>query len=351
MSAVQARIHFSLKQELKLLKNIIAENAPGEYDYQPDTGSRKARKSDYANVDVIPVSDPNASTMAQKIVQYQAVLQLAQSAPQYYNMPLLHRQMIDVLGIKNAHKLIPLPEDQKPTDPVTENQNVLMGRPVKAFAYQDHEAHIQVHMGAMKDPKIAQLLGQNPQAQVLQAAMLAHINEHLGFAYRVEIEKQLGFNLPPTTDDSGEDLYMDPQQEARLAPMLSQAAQRLLQANQAQAAQQQNMQQAQDPIVQMQQQELQLKQQELQMKQQMNQAEIQLKQEHLALEKQRIGAQAAMETMKTMAKNQQHMVDTGAEIVHKVADLKHERDAQKREIMADAAKTIYHKNTETKGNQ
>jgi len=351
MSAVQARIHFSLKQELKLLKNIIAENAPTEYDYEPDTGSRKARKSDYANVDVIPVSDPNASTMAQKIVQYQAVLQLAQSAPQYYNMPLLHRQMIDVLGIKNANKLIPLPEDMKPTDPVTENQDVLMGKPVKAFAYQDHESHIQVHMSAMKDPKIAQLIGQNPQAQVIQAAMMAHINEHLGFAYRVEIEKQLGFNLPPTVDASGDNIYMDPEQEARLAPMLSQAAQRLLQSNQAQAAQQQNQQQAQDPIVQMQQQELQLKQQELQMKQQMNQAEIQLKQQHLELEKQRITSQAQMETFKTLAKGQQHLIDTGAEVVHKVADLRHEQDNKKREIMADAAKTIYNKNTETKGNQ
>ena len=351
MSAVQARIHFSLKQELKLLKNIIAENAPTEYDYEPDTGSRKARKSDYANVDVIPVSDPNASTMAQKIVQYQAVLQLAQSAPQYYNMPLLHRQMIDVLGVKNANKLIPLPEDMKPTDPVTENQDVLMGKPVKAFAYQDHESHIQVHMSAMKDPKIAQLIGQNPQAQVIQAAMMAHINEHLGFAYRVEIEKQLGFNLPPTVDASGDSIYMDPEQEARLAPMLSQAAQRLLQSNQAQAAQQQNQQQAQDPIVQMQQQELQLKQQELQMKQQMNQAEIQLKQQHLELEKQRITSQAQMETFKTLAKGQQHLIDTGADVVHKVADLRHEQDNKKREIMADAAKTIYNKNTETKGNQ
>jgi hypothetical protein len=351
MSAVQARIHFSLKQELKLLKNIIAENAPTEYDYEPDTGSRKARKSDYANVDVIPVSDPNASTMAQKIVQYQAVLQLAQSAPQYYNMPLLHRQMIDVLGVKNANKLIPLPEDMKPTDPVTENQDVLMGKPVKAFAYQDHESHIQVHMSAMKDPKIAQLIGQNPQAQVIQAAMMAHINEHLGFAYRVEIEKQLGFNLPPTVDASGDNIYMDPEQEARLAPMLSQAAQRLLQSNQAQAAQQQNQQQAQDPIVQMQQQELQLKQQELQMKQQMNQAEIQLKQQHLELEKQRITSQAQMETFKTLAKGQQHLIDTGADVVHKVADLRHEQDNKKREIMADAAKTIYNKNTETKGNQ
>ena len=192
MSAVQARIHFSLKQELKLLKEIISEYAPDEYDYEPSEGSRKAKKSDYENVDVIPVSDPNAATMAQKIVQYQAVMQLAQTAPQYYNMPLLHRQMIDVLGVKNAAKLIPLPEDMKPEDPVTENQNILMGKPVKAFQYQDHQAHITVHMSAMQDPKIAQVIGQNPQAQTMQSSMMAHINEHLGFAYRVEIEKQLG---------------------------------------------------------------------------------------------------------------------------------------------------------------
>jgi hypothetical protein len=291
MSAVQSRIHFSLKQELKLLKEIIADNAPGEYDYQPEEGSRKARKSDYKNVDVIPVSDPNASTMAQKIVQYQAVLQLAQSAPQYYNMPLLHRQMIDVLGIKNAHKLIPLPEDMKPMDPVTENQNILMQKPVKAFAYQDHQAHITVHMSAMQDPKIAQLLGQNPQAQALQAAMMAHINEHLGFQYRVEIENKLGFSMPPVKDASGEDIYIDPEAEARLAPMLAQAAQKLLQQNQAQMAQQQAQQQAQDPIIQMQQQELQLKQQEQQRKAQKDAADIQLRNQQQQIEQMRIQSQ------------------------------------------------------------
>ena len=291
MSAVQSRIHFSLKQELKLLKEIIADNAPGEYDYQPEEGSRKARKSDYKNVDVIPVSDPNASTMAQKIVQYQAVLQLAQSAPQYYNMPLLHRQMIDVLGIKNAHKLIPLPEDMKPMDPVTENQNILMQKPVKAFAYQDHQAHITVHMSAMQDPKIAQLLGQNPQAQALQAAMMAHINEHLGFQYRVEIENKLGFSMPPVKDATGEDIHIDPEAEARLAPMLAQAAQKLLQQNQAQKAQQQAQQQAQDPIIQMQQQELQLKQQEQQRKAQKDAADIQLRNKQQQIEQMRIQSQ------------------------------------------------------------
>jgi len=292
MSAVQARIHFSLKQELKLLKNIIAENAPSDYDYEPEEGSRKAKKSDYKNIDVIPVSDPNASTMAQKIVQYQAVLQLAQTSPQFYNMPLLHRQMLEVLGIKEAHKLVPMSDDQKPQDPVTENQSILMGKPVKAFAYQNHEAHIIVHTTSMQDPKVVQVLGQSPQAQALQAAMQAHINEHLGFGYRVEIEKQLGMNLPPQKNASGEDINMDPEVEARLAPLLAQAAQRLLQMNQAQAQQQQAQQQAQDPMVQMQQAELQLKQQDLQRKAQKDQMDAQLKQAQLQIDKERVDNQA-----------------------------------------------------------
>lgn len=295
MSAVQARIHFSLKQELKLLKTIIADNAPSDYDYEPEEGSRKAKKSDYKNVDVIPVSDPNASTMAQKIVQYQAVLQLAQTSPQFYNMPLLHRQMLEVLGIKEAQKLVPMSEDQKPQDPVTENQNILMGKPVKAFAYQNHEAHIIVHTTSMQDPKVVQVLGQSPQAQALQAAMQAHINEHLGFGYRVEIEKQLGMNLPPQKDASGEDINMDPEVEARLAPLLAQAAQRLLQMNQAQAQQQQAQQQAQDPMVQMQQAELQIKQQDLQRKAQKDQSDAQLKAAQIEIEKARVDNQAKAE--------------------------------------------------------
>ena len=277
MSAVQARVHFSLKQELKLLKEIIAENAPDEYEYEPSEGARRAKKSDYLSIEVIPVSDPNASTMAQKIVQYQAVLQLAQSAPQYYNMPLLHRQMIDVLGIKNAQKLIPLPEDQKPQDPVTENQSIFTQKPIKAFAYQDHQAHITVHMAALQDPKIAQLIGQNPQAQALHGAFMAHINEHLGFAYRIGIEQQLGVNLPPQTDESGEDINMDPELEAKLAPLLAQAAAQLLEKNKSEMAQRQAQQQAQDPIVQMQQQELQIKAQEQQRKAQKDQVDAQLK--------------------------------------------------------------------------
>jgi hypothetical protein len=290
MSAVQARIHFSMKQELKLLKHIIAAYTPDEYPYQPVEGSRFAKKSDYDNVDVIPVSDPNASTMAQKIVQYQAVLQLAQGAPQLYNLPLLHRQMLDVLGIKNASKLIPMDEDQKPTDPVSENQNVLKGKPVKAFLYQDHQAHITVHMSAMQDPKIMQLLQNNPMAGALQSAMMAHINEHLGFEYRKQIEMQLGMSLPPQQDASGEDVNMNPEVEARLAPMLAEAATRLLQQNQAQVAQQQAQQQAQDPIIQMQQQELQLKMQEQQRKVAKDAADVALEQERLAIEGMKVEA-------------------------------------------------------------
>jgi hypothetical protein len=288
MSAVQARVHYSLKQELKLLKVIIADYTPEEYDYEPVEGSRLAKKSDYDNVDVIPVSDPNASTMAQKIVQYQAVLQLAQGAPQLYNLPLLHRQMLDVLGIKNASKLIPLEEDQKPLDPVSENQNILMMKPVKAFQYQDHQAHITVHMSAMQDPKIMALLQNNPMAQALQSAMMAHINEHLGFQYRVEIEKQLGMTLPPMHDESGEENNMDPAVEAKLAPMLAQAATQLLQMNKSQAAQQQAQQQAQDPLLQLQQQEVQIKQADQARKAAKDMADVELEKQRLALEEQRI---------------------------------------------------------------
>ena len=304
MSAVQARIHYSMKQELKLLKTIIADYTPEEYDYEPVEGSPRAKKSDYDNVDVIPVSDPNASTMAQKIVQYQAVLQLAQGAPQLYNLPLLHRQMLDVLGIKNANKLIPMAEDQKPADPVTENQNVLSMKPVKAFLYQDHKAHIVVHMSAMQDPKITQLLEGNPMAQQVMSAMQAHIAEHLGFEYRKQIEMQLGMNLPPQTDEAGEETNMAPEVEARLAPMLAQAAQRLLQQNQAEQAQKQAQQQAQDPIVQMQQQELQIKAAEQKRKADKDKADIMLKQEQLGVEKQRITTQAKVESAKAIMQSE-----------------------------------------------
>jgi hypothetical protein len=260
MSAVQARVHFSMKEEFKLLKDIIRDNAPESYDYEPVGGDRKLKQSDYDMVNVIPVSDPNSATMAQRIMQYQAVIQLSQTAPQIYDLPHLHRQMIEVLGIKNADKLIPLDDEQKPKDPVYENMAIINMKPVKAFQYQDHQAHIQVHMSAMQDPVIMKLVGQNPNAQAMQAAMMAHIAEHTAFAYRQRIEQQLGIPLPP----EGEDL--PPQVELALSSMMAQAAQQVLQENQAQAAQQQAQQQAQDPVVQMQQQELQIKQGELTLK-------------------------------------------------------------------------------------
>jgi hypothetical protein len=292
MSAVQSRIHYSMKQELKLLKEIIRDYTPDEYNYVPEEGSPRAKQSDYDLVTVIPVSDPNAATMAQKIVQYQAVLQLAQGAPQIYNLPQLHRQMLDVLGIRNPQKLIPLEDDKKPKDPVTENMDVLTMKPLKAFIYQDHEAHIITHTNFMKDPLTAQIIGQNPQAQMMAAALNAHIAEHFGFKYRQMMEQQLGAPLPYLKDD---DETIPEDYEVQLSRLVAQASAQLLQQNQAQAAQQQAQQQAQDPIIQMQQQELQIKAQDVQRKAQKDQADIQLKQEQLNVERDRIAAQVEIE--------------------------------------------------------
>jgi len=320
MSAVQARVHYSLKQELKLLKKIIAEYTPEEYSYEPNEGSRFAKKSDYDDVDVIPVSDPNASTMAQKIVQYQAVMQLAAQSPNLFNMPLLYRQMLDVLSIKDAQKLVPLPEDMKPKDPVTENQDILMLKPAKAFARQDHKAHIQVHMAPMQDPMIMQMLQGNPQAQQMQAAMQAHIAEHLGMQYRIEIEQRLGMALPPQYDEAGEEVEMDPALEAKLAPLLAQAAQQVLQQNQAQAAQQQAAQQAQDPLLQLQQREVAIKEADQQRKAQKDQIDAMLKGKQLTIEEQRIQAQAkdaADKTKNEMLKVAAEMRDNREKLVIK----------------------------------
>jgi len=344
MSAVQARIHYSMKQELWLLKEIIAAYTPEDYNYEPEEGSRRAKRSDYDNIDVIPVSDPNASTMAQKIVQYQAVFQLAQAAPNLYNMPMLHRQMLDVLGINDAHKLVPIEDDLKPTDPITENQNVLRMKPLKAFAFQDHKAHIAIHMSAMQDPMIQQLLKNNPAAQQMMAAMMSHLNEHIGFQYRNDIQEQLGMTLPPQFDESGEEVQMDPEVEARLAPMLAQAAQRLLMKNQAQMAQQQAQQQAQDPLVQMQMQELQLKAQEQQRKAQKDSADNALKVAQLQIERQRIAAQqqtAQMQQrndlMKTAAEmsnaRDMEIAKTGVDVLKHMSETvrkREDREAQER---------------------
>lgn len=292
MSAVQARVHFSMKEEFKLLKDIIRDHAPTSYNYEPIGGNRQLKQSDYDVVNVIPVSDPNSATMAQRIMQYQAVIQLSQTAPQIYDLPHLHRQMIEVLGIKNADKLIPLEEDQKPKDPVFENMAIINMKPVKAFQYQDHQAHIQVHMSAMQDPLIMKMVGQNPQAQAMQAAMMAHIAEHTAFAYRQRIEQQLGIALPP----EGEDL--PPQVEIALSGMMAQAAQQVLQENQAQAAQQQAQQQAQDPVLQMQQQELALKDKELNIKEKKVQIDAAAKADELELKRQALEGKLQLDGFK-----------------------------------------------------
>ena len=297
MGAVQARMHYSMRQEFRLLKAIIADYTPEEYDYEPVDGSRRAKKSDYDMVAVIPVSDPNAATMAQKIVQYQAALQLAQTAPQLYNLPLLHRQMIEVLGIKNAAKLIPIEDDAKATDPVQENQNVLTGKPVKAFIEQDHQAHIAVHTSMLQNPKIMGLVGQTPQGQALVAAMMAHINEHLAFAYRKEVEQTVGLLLPTEEQEKN----MAPEVAAQVAQLAAQASTRMTQQAQSMAAQQQAQQQAQDPLVQMQQQELQIKMQELQLKVQKQQIDAAAKADQLRIEESRIAAQKEIAAMQVGA--------------------------------------------------
>ena len=296
MSAVQARIYYAMKQEFKLLKGIIRDYTPKEYSYDPDVGDRRAKQADYDNVDVIPVSDPNAATMSQKVVQYQAVMQMAQQYPQIYDLPELNRQMLEVLGIKNIGKLVPSAEDQKPKDPVSENMAIINMKPVKAFIYQDHQAHLAVHMAAMQDPKLMQMMSQNPSAQMIQAAALAHINEHIAFEYRKQIEEQLGVPLPNPDETLPEDV------EVELARLTAAAAQKLLAKDQAEMQQQQAQQQQQDPLIQMQQQELQLKAQDLQIKAQKTQADIQIEQQRLELEKEKMASHERLEGAKLGAK-------------------------------------------------
>ena len=296
MSAVQARIHYAMKQEFKLLKGIIRDYTDDEYSYQPDSAHPRIKRSDYDMVEVIPVSDPNAATMSQKVVQYQAVLQLAQGAPQIYDLPLLHRQMLEVLGIKEASKLVPLIDDQKPKDPVSENMNALNGKPLKAFIYQDHEAHIAVHMAAMQDPKLAQIIGQSPMAQQIGAAMAAHIQEHLAFEYRRQIEQMAGVPYPKP------DAEIDEETEVQISRLAAAAAQKLLQKDQAEMQAQQAQQMAQDPIVQMQQAELQLKAKEVELKEKKLQVDAATKADQLSIERERIAAQERTAGMQTGAK-------------------------------------------------
>jgi len=337
MSAVQARIHYAMKLELKLLKNIIRDYTPEEYSFQPDEGSPRAKQSDYDMVDVIPVSDPNAATMSQKVVQYQAVLQLAQTAPQLYNLPILHRQMLDVLGVKNANKLVPLEEDKKPSDPITENMNVLAMKPVKAFLYQDHQAHIQVHMAAMQDPKIQQIVGQTPMAQQIAAAMMAHIHEHIGYEYRKQMEARMGVMLP--SPEKIEEDGIPESMEVQISQLAAQAGQQLLQQNQQQAAQQQAAQQAQDPLIQLQQQELQIKMQDLQLKEKKLAIDAADKADRLEIEKERIstqeriagmqvGAKTAKDRAELQAKQELEGVRLGADIAHKKSQVQQQNNRQ-----------------------
>jgi hypothetical protein len=305
MSAVQSRIHYAMKQEFKLLKNIIKDYTPADYSYDPSTGTRDAKREDYDLVEVIPVSDPNAATMSQKVVQYQAVMQLAQANPDIYDLPELNRQMLEVLGVKNIPKLIPNKEDIKPTDPVSENMNLINGKPVKAFIYQDHEAHITTHMTFKDDPKLAQLVGQSPKAPVIGAAIEAHIAEHLAFEYRRQIEEQLGVPLPAPDEKLPEDIEVD---VSRLA---ARAAKQLMAKNMAEMQNQQTQQKLEDPLIQMQQQELQIRQMEAQAKAQKMQADTALEQAKLELEKLKMDSQERIAGAKIGAEavNQQKELD------------------------------------------
>ena len=299
MAAVQARVHYAMKQEFKLLKKIIAEEAPEEYSYQPETGLSRARKTDYEMVDVIPVSDPNSSTMAQRVVQYQAVFQMSQSAPQIYDLPYLHRQMIEVLGIKNADKIVPTSEDQKPRDPVSENMSALVGKPMKAFIYQDHDAHIATHTSFMQDPMIAATIGQNPQAQQIMASLQAHIAEHLGFSYRKQMEERLGVQLPPPDEPMPEDM------EVQLSRLVADGGKQLAQQHQQQAAQQQAQQQAADPLFQLEQAKVKVQEMEVTRKAQRDQTDAEVAAAKLVMEKERVKIEAQKEANRVDAQNSQ----------------------------------------------
>jgi len=338
MAAVQARVHYAMKQEFKMLKTIMAEYAPMEYAYEPMRGSVSAKQMDYMMVDVIPVSDPNSSTMAQRVVQYQAVLQMSQSAPQIYDLPQLHRQMIEVLGVKNADKLVPTEDDATPVDPVSENMNALMGKPLKAFIYQDHEAHIAAHTAFMQDPMVMQLIGQNPQAKPIMAALQAHIAEHTAFLYRKQIEEKMGVPLPPPNQPLPENI------EVQLSALMGEAGRQLTQTHQQQAAQQQAQQKAQDPVVQMQQAELQVKQQEVQRKAQKDQTDAQIKQAELQLKAQKTQADATIDAERLKLEQQELQLDAEKQGAKLAAD----RRKDKTRLNLDVLKTI--KDESEKGN-
>ena len=352
LTAVQARVHFSLKQELKLLKNLIRDYTEPDYTYDPEFGGRKSKHSDYDKVDVIPVSDPNAATLSQRVVQYQAVMQMAQMAPQIYDLPQLHRSMLDVLGIKHADKLVPLPDDQKPIDPVSENQMVLKGKPLKAFQYQDHQAHMAVHNSMINDPMIMMMIGQNPQVQAIMAALQAHIAEHVGYMFRQQVEMQLGMALPP------EDEKLPPEAEYALSNLMAQAATQVMQQGQAAAAQQQAMQQQQDPVVQMQQQDLAIRQGELQLKQEKQKMDAALAAAKLQLDQDKIGGQLNIDAMKvgvqiqsdkhrTASQEKLAGVQTGVDI----AKHRQELDLQKRQAALQHIQQFKRDETPPKANK
>tara|TARA_R110000782_G_scaffold105790_1_gene193805 strand:+ start:2878 stop:5370 length:2493 start_codon:yes stop_codon:yes gene_type:complete len=326
MAAVQARVHYTMKQEFKLLKAIMAEHAPEEYGYQPLRGEVTARQLDYMMVDVIPVSDPNSSTMAQRVVQYQAVLQMAQQAPQIYDLPQLHRQMIEVLGVKNADKLVPTREDSKPADPVSENMDALVGKPIRAFIYQDHKAHIATHTSFMQDPQVAQMIGQNPQAQQIMASLQAHIAEHLGFQYRQQIEEKLGVALPPPGEQLPEQIEVD------LSRLVAEAGAQVMQAHQQEAAQQQAEQQQQDPVFQQKQAELQLKGQDVQRKAAKDQQDSQIKQADLKRRTQKDQVDAIMGAEKLKLDQQELQLDAQKEGVRLAANRRQENNKLDLEI-------------------
>jgi hypothetical protein len=332
MSAVQARIHYSMKQEFRLLKTIIADYTPEDYSYDPVEGDRKAKKSDYDMVTVIPVSDPNAATMAQKVVQYQAVIQLAQGAPQIYDLPELHREMIEVLGVKNAKKLIPMQDDMKPKDPLSENMDAMTGKPLKAFIYQDQDAHIAAHQNFLQDPQTAAMIGQNPAAQQIMGALQAHIAEHFAFKYRLMIEQQIGASLPSPNEELPEEY------EIQVSRLVAQASQQVLQNSQAQAAQQQAAEQAQDPIIQMQQQELQIKGAEVERKKQKDMIDAQLKQEQINVEKMRIASQEEIEGTKL-----------GVKIARDKEEFDYKQEYEGTKLGVDIARATSQRSMPTKG--
>jgi len=334
MSAVQARVHASMRMEFKLLRGIIRDFAPADYSYTPETGDRKAKQADYDTTEVIPVSDPNAATMAQRIMQYQAAIQLAQGAPQIYDLPQLHRQMLEVLGIKNAEKLVPVEDDQTPKDPISENMAFLVGKPTKAFIYQDHDAHIATHMAMMQDPSVMAMIGQSPMAQQMQGAIMAHISQHLAFSYRANVEKQLGVPMPAPDAELTED------QEVQLSRLVAQAAQQLKGVNQQQAQQGQAQQAAQDPMLQLKQAEVQLKAKDSERKDVDSERDFQIAQQRIQLETQRLQVDGQRERDRLASQQQQHSQTSQTDSQLESMRLAEQRQQHNQKLQADMIKHL-----------